>query len=254
MEKVEAGINYLLLHDSGAIHYPFSHYLTRNFTNPNTRELVAQSLRVLYRFLIATRIELAYRAVEGRCLSDGEGNKLIGLCYRPLPEIERLSDRQIIHIVSAKAGRAPKDLRGAVQDNTAKNRLTDIAQYLQHYREVFLDPNIRPEPLLTKLTKEYLKTTEKLIREIRGTKQNHHNEIQSLPTEKFLAIIREICIRPELLFQTDSGEPSRTIYRDRAMALLACECLRPGTIGNIAIRNFKPNSEYLDIIPESVTS
>ena len=34
--------NYLLLHDDGTIHYPFSKFLTHEFDNPHTRELVRQ--------------------------------------------------------------------------------------------------------------------------------------------------------------------------------------------------------------------
>jgi hypothetical protein len=248
MRQVEARRNFLLLHDDGSIHYPFSRYLTNEFTNPNTRELVAQSLRIFYRFLTANRIELAIRATEGRCLTDGEASKLVGLCYRPLPEVEDLSDRKVISIMSSKAGKASKDLIGAVEANTARKRLNDIAVYLERYREVFLDPNIRSESTLTRLKDEYTKITKKLKREIRGTKQGHHHQIQSLPTEKFQAVIKEIYVHPERLFQSDSGAPSRTLYRDRAMALLACEGLRPGSIGNIAINDFKPRSGFLDIV------
>ena len=248
MRQVTAGRNYLLLHDNGKIHYPFSRYLTHEFTNVNTRELVGQSLRVLSRFLSAKGIELAFRAAEGRCITDGEANELIGLCYRPLPEIERLSDRKIASIVSSRAGKAPSELPGAVEVNTARRRLIDIGAFLERYREVFLDPNIRSESKLAQLKDEYTKIVRKLKKAIRGTKQNHHIEIQSLPSEKFLAVIKEIYVHPERLFQNDSGMPTRTMYRDRAMALLACECLRPGTIGNIAISDFKPRSGMLDIV------
>lgn len=248
MRQVTARRNYLLLHDDGSIHYPFSRYLTHEFTNVNTRELVGQSLRVLHRYLSAKGIELAFRAAEGRCITDGEANELIGLCYRPLPEIERLSDRKIISIISSRAGKAPKELPGAVEPNTARRRLIDIAAFLARYREVFLDPNIRSESTLTKLKDEYAVIVLKLINSIRGTKQNHHIQIQSLPSEKFLSLIQEIYVNPDRLFQSDSGEPSRTMWRDRAMALLACECLRPGTIGNIAIKDFKPSSGMLDIV------
>ena len=248
MRQVEARRSSLLLHDDGQVHYPFSRHLTNEFTNVNTRELVGQSLRIFYRFLSANRIELAFRATAGRCITNGEANKLVELCYRPLPEIERLSDRKVISIVSAMAGKAPKDLPGAVEANTARKRLNDIAVFLEKYREIFLDPHVEPESTLARLKDEYTKITNKLRREIRGTKQGHHNQILSLPTEKFLAVIKEIYVRPERLFQNDSGGTSRTIYRDRAMALLACECLRPGTIGNIAMNDFKPRSGMLDIV------
>jgi hypothetical protein len=66
-----------------------------------------------------------------------------------------------------------------------------------------------------------------------------------LPSGKFLEIIQAIFIRPEELFVTASGKPARTLYRDRAMALLACEGLRPGTIGNVARSDFRSGSKHL---------
>ena len=91
MRQFSAKRNYLLLHDNGTIHYPFSKFLTDEFDNPNTRELVSQSLRILQRFFVAHGIELTVRMLEERCLTYDEIKSLAGLCYRPLGEIERLS-------------------------------------------------------------------------------------------------------------------------------------------------------------------
>lgn len=102
MKIAHAHQNFLLIDDDGRIHYPFSKFLSEKFDNPNTRELVAQSLRIFYRFCNAHQIELAVRAVEGRCLTSQEASMLAGLCYRPLPEIELLSDKKITLITSAK--------------------------------------------------------------------------------------------------------------------------------------------------------
>ncbi|MFZ3017311.1 MAG: hypothetical protein WA056_02495 [Gallionella sp.] len=236
------------MHDDGTIHYPFSKYLTNEFNNPHTRELVSQSLRILYRFTSAKKIELAVRALEGRCLTYDECKKLAGLCYRPLAEIESLSDKKVVSIISAKAGERPEEQRDAVEPNTAMKRLYHIAEYLMFYGEVFLGPNVRSRAMKESLKTEYEKTSHQLKNEIGGTKQGHHHDIRSLPSDKFMEIIRWVVLRPEELFVNASGEPSRTLYRDRAMVLLACEGLRPGTLGNIARVDFRPDSRHLVIV------
>ena len=58
MKQAYAKKNCLMLHDDGSIHYPFSKYLTAQFDNLNTREHIAQSLRIFYRFCMSHRIEL----------------------------------------------------------------------------------------------------------------------------------------------------------------------------------------------------
>lgn len=247
MRSVYARKSYLLLHDDGSVHYPFSKFLTDRFTNPHTRELVAQSLRVLYRSCKAHRVELAFRATEGRCLTYSEAKSLGELCYRPLPEIEAMGDKKLVFLTSPKAGKAPKDLSDAIQPNTAKKRLDHIALFLDFYREVFLEPHIRSVTTREQLKHEYDKIGDQLRKTITGTKQNHHLSIKSLPADKYLAIIQAVFVRPEELFQSETGKPSRTLLRDRAMVLLACEGLRPGTLGNIALADFRPNSEHLVI-------
>lgn len=247
MRQVTAKRNYLLLHDDGTIHCPFSKFLSSKFDNQNTRELVSQSLRILYRFCTAHEIELAVRAAEGRCLTYNECENLADLCYRPIGEVESISNKKVVLISSAKAGKAPMYRPNAVEPNTAQKRLIHIAQYFRFYLEVFLEPNIRSESLRKILRCEYEKTAHELQNKIRGTKQGHHHDIQSLPSAKFLQIIHAIYVRPEDLFLNGSGKQSRTLKRDRAMALLACEGLRPGAIGNIARSDFQPNSRHLVI-------
>ncbi|WP_428508704.1 hypothetical protein [Roseateles sp.] len=192
-------------------------------------------------------IELAVRALDGRCLTYGECADLAGLCYRPLDEVELLTDKKVKLITSAKAGQAPRDARGAVEDNTAKKRLFYIAAYLQFFREAFLDEHIRSSSTRSELAESYARTQKRLTDEIRGTKQNHHVNIRSLPSAKFLEIIRVVVVEPERIFLTASGKVSSTLYRDRAMVLLACECLRPGAIANIARDDFRPSGGYLNI-------
>lgn len=247
MRAVVARKNYLLLHDDGRIHFPFSKFLTDRFTNPHTRELVAQSLRVYYRFCKAHQIELALRATEGRCLSYTEAKNLAELCYRKMPEIEAMGDKKVIALTSPKSGKAPKDLPGAVSHNTANKRMNHIALYLDFFREVFLDSNILSRSAREQLKDEYSKVGSHLRGIIRGTKQNHHLAIKSLPTQKYLAIVEAVLVRPEEFFQTNSGKPSRTLLRDRAMTLLCCEGLRPGTLGNILMADFRHASGHLVI-------
>ena len=164
-----------------------------------------------------------------------------------LGEVELLSNKKIVHITNSKAGKAPKSFPAAVEPNTALKRLIHIAHYLRFYLEVFLEPNIRSHSLREALRKEYEKVIHRLQNTIRGTKQGHHHDIQSLPSNKFIEIIRTIFVLPEKLFINRSGTPSRTLLRDRAIALLACEGLRPGTIGNIARSDFRPDSGHLVI-------
>lgn len=247
MRQAYAKRNYVLLRDDGSIHYPFSKFLTDRHNNPHTRELVAQSLRLFYRFCSAHQIELLLRAMDARCLTYDEAKKLAELCYRPLPEVEAMGDKKVVFLTSAKAGKAPNEFPGAVEPNTARKRLNHIASYLDFYREVFLDPNIRSFTARSELKLDYDKVGEQLRRTISGSKQSHHLSIKSLPTDKYLSIIEAVFLRPHDLFQTAAGKPSRNLLRDRAMVLLACEGLRPGTLGNIALADFRPKSDMLVI-------
>jgi integrase len=150
-------------------------------------------------------------------------------------------------LTSPMAGKAPSELPNAVEPNTAQKRLHHIAQSLEFYREVFLDPRIPFGNPREQLRSAYEDTCDQLRRAIRGTKQNHHLAIKSLPRDKYLAIIEAVFTRPDDLFLSAMGKPCRTMLRDRAMTLLACEGLRPGTLGNVALRDFQPHSGHLCI-------
>lgn len=252
MKQITARKNYLLLRDDGSVHYPYSKFLTDKFSNPHTRELAAQALRILYCFSRAHEIELAFRAVEGRCFTYDEAKNLAELCFRPLTEIEATGDKKLVFLTSAKSGKAPKELPDAVEPNTASKRMNIISQFLQFYREVFLDPHFRFNTAREQLKFEYDKIGHQLKTTIRGTKQGHHHDIKSLPTDKFLAIIEAVFIRPEELFLNKTGKVSRTLLRDRAMVLLSCEGLRTGTLGNIARGDFRPTSGHLIITDNRV--
>ncbi|MBP6132707.1 hypothetical protein [Thauera sp.] len=247
MKPAIARTNYLLLRDDGTVHYWFSKFLTDQFANPHTRELSGQSCRLLYRFLASAHIELALRATEGSCLSYDEAKALIALCWRPLPEIEAMGDRAMTRLTSATAGKAPAKLPNAVKPNTVHKRLHHIAQALEFYREVFIDPRIPFSAAREELRSAYGITCDQLRRAIRGTKQSHHLAIKSLPRDKYLAIIEAVFTRPDHLFQAATGRRCRTVLRDRAMTLLACEGLRPGALGNVALRDFQPHRNLLAI-------
>ncbi len=245
MQLVYAKRNCLLLHDDGTIHYPFSKYLTDKLDNPHTREKASHALRILNRFLTAHSIEPAVRALEGRCLTFDECKSLSRLCYRPLGEIEKLSNRKVVLITSAMAANEPDKLPEAMEPNTARKSLIKIAEYFKFYREVILDPHIRSDNLRIVLKEAYERTQNDLKNEISGTKQNHHLTIRSLPSRRFLELIRKVVLEPESLFLTAGGKTSATLYRDRAMVLVACEGVRPGAIGNIARADFR--GKYLAI-------
>ena len=88
------------------------------------------------------------------------------------------------------------------------------------------------------LRARYDQTVTELKGWVSGTKSSHHHQIQSLPIERYLDVIRNVFLYPGQLFKTLEGEPGRTMMRDRAVALLAAEGLRPGAIGNLARRDF----------------
>ena len=62
-----------------------------------------------------------------------------------------------------------------------------------------------------------------------------------------MEIIRTVVLEPERLFRTERGSPSSTLYRNRAIFLLACEGLRPGAIGNIAREDLRLASSHIVI-------
>lgn len=239
MKMVMAGKRCMMLNEDGSLNYPFSLFLADNFDNANTRELVAQSLRVFERFLRAYDIELENRAVNGKSMSQQECAQLSSVVWRPLPELELMSDSMIRRISSASSELEPKDKPKAVEPNTAKKRLDHIAQYLHWYRVTLLDEAILSAATRNDLCQSYDAAKDRLMREIRGTPQNHPYQIRSLPSKTFKEIIKALVVCPEKLFANESGKPSATMLRDRAMALLACEGLRPGAIANITMMDFK---------------
>jgi integrase len=239
MRLVQVHNKTLLLSNDGAIHAPYSLFLNDKFDNPHTRESSASGLRLLESFLHAHSISLPHRAQEGLCLLPSEIQSLTELAYRPVNEVELMSKVMIKHISKASKDHSSKNLKGAVESNTAGRRLDQIAAFLTWYLETVLDYRIRSSSQRQELRQRYNQTTDGLKARIRGGKKNHPNEIRSLPEEVFLKIVKNIFLRPESIIQSASGKPSATMMRDRAIALLACEGLRPGAIGSLTLNNFR---------------
>lgn len=238
MRVVHAKNKSLLLNQDGLIHAPFTLFLNNKFDNPHTRESMAGGLRLLQSFLEAHSIDLAERALEGLCLLPNEIESLRELAYRPVNEVEQMTMGFIKRIGKASKDDHARNLKGAVENNTAARRLEQIATFLTWYFKNVLEHRIRSASKRSELERRYKSTKDSLNGAIRGGKKGHSNEIRSLPKDVYLNIIRKIFLRPELI-QSASGISSSTMMRDRAVALLACEGLRPGAIGNLALNDFR---------------
>lgn len=239
MRLVIAKGSTLLLNQDGTINSPFSLFLNYKFSNPHTRESTATGLRLFHRFVSAHSINLAHRALVGQCLKPSEIPMLVQLAYRPIAEVERMEDAMIRRITKANPDKPAMDIKGAVEPNTAARRLDQIGNFLDWYFKNILDQRILGTLSREELRQRYNQTINELKGWINGTASSHHHQIQSLPQERFLQIIREIFLNPAISFMTVSGDPSATMMRDRAIGLLAAEGLRPGAIGNLTLADFR---------------
>lgn len=238
MKLVNAGAITLLLNADGAIHGPYSIYLNEKFDNPHTRDSASNALRLFDALARAHSIDLSRRALNSQCLKPSEITRLVQLAYRPLDEVELMSDKMIRRIAEPNSSRQAMDIEGAVEPNTASKKLCGIADFLNWYFEKILSPRVRSPSALDALSQSYNQNVRELKGRIGGAKTSHHNQIRSLPQDRFLQVIREIFINEDL-FKSDVGTLSSTANRDRAIALLACEGLRPGAIGNLVVDNFR---------------
>ena len=241
MNLITANNRSLLLED-GVINAPFSLYLNERFDNPHTREVVSAALRVFHRFLGAHRIDLPARALDGECLLAVESKWLTELVYRPVEEVELMSDKMIVRLTQVIRDVEARDRKNAVEPNTAAKRLISVADFLEWYREKLLDESIRSTELRSRLKNKYVEVCAQLEGKIRGTKQGDPHDIRSLPIDRYLEVIRELVVNPEHLFRTQGGRQRTTTMRDRAIALLAAEGLRPGAIGNLTVDDFRYRS------------
>lgn len=233
------GARTVLLESDGSINAPFSIFLNDEYDNPHSKEAVASGLRLLHRFLEVFGIDLAARALQGDCLSSVECKHLAQLAYRPLPEVEMMSAKMLKRYVTAGKKTEAPDLKGAVEPNTAAKRLMAIISFLQWYLRDLLNKAIRSTAARATLNESYSDVRQILEKKIGKSKQGNSHDIRSLPTKTYLKVIEEVFVNAETLFCGSPSSSSHNLYRDRAIALLAAEGLRPGAIGNLTIDDFR---------------
>jgi integrase len=237
MRLVDANGKGLLISKSGEIHAPESLFLNSRYDNPHSRATVSLGLRLLHILVRLVGVYLPQRALEGHCLYAPEVGWLANLAFRPVEELEAMNPRMLLRL--AKSEDTPhRDRAGAVTASTASARLHQIGEYLKWYFENVLDPRIRSAQARTELKERYDTTVRELKGKIRGGKSKHPTQVRSLPTDVFIRVIREAWVNPEVVFCSESGATSVTAQRDRAIFLLACEGMRPGAIGNLALQDF----------------
>ena len=129
----------LLITDDGVVHVPFTLYLNSRYDNPHTLVAAARGLRAFSRFVDAFNIDIASRALEARCLTEGEKKALHQLVFYPIEQIEAMSDRAVRMIASAQKKQDPSRIKGAVEPNTAVKQLLQIADFLLWYHEKVLE-------------------------------------------------------------------------------------------------------------------
>jgi len=229
-----------LTNDAGVLHVPGTLYLNETYTNPHTKRVVAKALRVWVRLADAFNIDLADRAIKGRWLNETEMKALRYLAFRPITEIELMSDVAVRTIGSARNEKTPSQRRGAVEPNTAIRQLTGIADFLVWFHKKIIEPRMPISSAVTESTRRQVDMCAVELRKgVRGTKSLHPHRIRSLPTERFLRIYSTVYLQAEDILKTRSGLTGANILRDRAVILLASEGIRPGAIGNISLADFK---------------
>lgn len=240
MELVRAKERTLLLTADGRIHAPFSIYLNMTFGSPHTRASVAVGLHLLDLFIRAFSVNLEQRALEGQCLFEGEKEALRQMAYRPIADIERMSQQMVRRFAKTTSDLEPLDRDGAVQPNTAAQRLRQIAGFLEWYQRVIIEPGMPlGSPTTDALRRSYESCCQWLNTAIGGTKTSHPHSIRSAPRDTLLAIYRKVYVDPETVFLAPSRRPAATLMRDRAIVLLAAEGVRPGAIGNVQLADFR---------------
>lgn len=237
MRLVHANGKGLLLGESGEIQVPESLYLNDQYDNPNSQATVALGLRLFHVFIRSIGASLPHRALKGNCLHAPEVGWLSNLAFRPVEELESMKARMLLRLAKSE-NVAHRDRPGAVAASTASARLVQIGEFLQWYFDNVLSPRIRSAQLKAELRERYVVTVRELKEKIRGGNNKHPTQIRSLPKDVFLGVMRKTWVNPETIFCSESGATSPTAMRDRAIFLLACEGMRPGAIGNLALQDF----------------
>lgn len=240
MRLIDANGKGLLIGASGEIYAPESLFLNNKYDNPNTKGAVSLSLRLLNVFAQAIGLSLPHRALEGHCLFAPELTWLSNLAFRPVEELESMDPRMLLRLAKSEEP-AHRDRQGAVAASTASARLGHIGEYLDWYCENILTPRIRSVQIRSELRDRFEITVRDLNQKISGGTGTHPTQIRSLPKDVFVRLIREIWVNPEAVFRSEGGNTSLTVLRDRAIFLLACEGMRPGAIGNLALQDFLGN-------------
>lgn len=243
LKLVIVGDKTLLLQSDGSVHGPFSLFINATFANPHSREAATVGLRLLHRFLDIHEIDLGRRALAGECLRSVEREWLGNLAYRPLSEISTGSGKMLKKISLAATSNRLKKISSAVAPNTAASRLGTVSQFLSWFFDNILSEAIRSKSDREALTLAYAATVRDLDLQVGRTKQGHHNQINSLPSLKYLRIVEELFVNYDNLFLTKNGKEKKTVLRDRAISLLAAEGIRPGAIGNLTLQDFKFNGD-----------
>jgi hypothetical protein len=148
----------------------------------------------------------AARALEGRWLTAVETKALIYLVYRPVEEIESMSDRAVKAIASATKVKEPKSTKGAVKPNTALKQLVGIAGFLTWFHNTVLEP-LMPlgSAVIEVLRRQVEACSAALKKAVTGTKSMHPHRIRSVPTERFKQIYGAVYLRPSDLLNTAMG-------------------------------------------------
>jgi len=230
----------ILTVENGGIHVPFTLYLNSKYDNAHSTAAVARSLRIFGRFIDAFNIDVASRALEARCLTEGEKRTLCQLAFYHLGKVEAMTDHALRRVGSATKAQDASRITGAVQRNTAEKHLVHIADFLIWYQSKVLEPRMPlTSPVTAALRRAYELCAVELKKGVARMKSNHPHLIRSVPNQRFLEIYRAVFLSPGDVLQTGSGKLGCNHMRDRAMILLAAEGVRPGALGNIALGDFK---------------
>ncbi|WP_131367719.1 hypothetical protein [Comamonas thiooxydans] len=234
------GSKVYLVNDAGVLHVSGTLFLNQVSVNPHTIAILARSLRVWARLASAFDIDLAARALQGVWLTEGEKRSLRYLVFRPIEEIESMSDRDVRHISSPTRQVEQKSKASAVARNTALKQLVGIAKYLTWFHTRIIAPRLPPGSSLSACLQTQVDACSRDLKAaVTSTQTSNPFRIRSVPTERFLQIYSAVFLSYQKIFKTASGRPSVTASRDRAIVLLAGEGVRPGAIGNLARGDFR---------------